>query len=85
MRTLQKRKNAVSGLDLQQELRAWRVYFTTGADYFHDLKVVGIPRYEPVPRAVAQKAWQRLGSTFLATWVPRPGRKIPWGVEQFGE
>jgi hypothetical protein len=81
---LQKRRSTTTGLSTEDELKAWRMYFSTGADYFHDLKVLGILRTHVAQRQAAEAAWQRLGSAFLATWAPTPSRPTPWALDELG-
>lgn len=82
---LQKRRSTTTGLSLEAELKAWSLYFETGFDYFHDLKVLDIPRTHDAPRQAVEAAWGRLGGEFMRTWVPHPDRQTPWALEQFGE
>jgi hypothetical protein len=77
---LQKRRSTTTGLSTEDELKAWRMYFSTGADYFHDQKVLGILRTHVAQRQAAEAAWQRLGSAFLATWGPNAITTDPLGV-----
>jgi hypothetical protein len=71
---------------MEDELKAWSMTFRFGRDYFRTLKVVGVDPQADYAHFYekAAEAWERLGSLFMQTWKPDPGRPIPWAVEQFG-
>ena len=81
----------------RERLNAWRWTFTTGHDFFGDLKDWGIvhpvdvwpPEKQPAAERAflkaAREAWDQLGLAFLEGWKPTAAREVPWAREQFGE
>ncbi len=82
---LHRRRDSITGLSPEAELQAWSMFFSTGHDYFHDLKILGIPRTHEGPRARAGEAWERLGGMFMESWRPTASRQTPWACDEFGD
>ena len=81
---MKKKKTATN---VERELRCWKVLFTTGYDFFHDLAALNIPAFQEnheAARLAAPEAWRRLGALFLRTWKPSTARDLPWALVEFG-
>jgi hypothetical protein len=80
-----KRRIAKRRISPEAELKAWRMFFKSGYDYFDDLKDLGY-RSEAEMLAAAPQVWARLGRAFLAQWdvEERAMRGDPWALEEFG-
>ena len=63
-----KRRNEKRRLDPATELAAWSMTFQCGTDYLQELPRIGVPtdNYSRPDLAVAEDAWRRLGTRFLA-------------------
>ena len=73
--------------DNKAELDGWKVFFSSGFDFFEDLASLGVEtnRYGVPDKGVAREAWNRLGAEFLRTWndqIPQYGHHA---LRVFGE
>jgi len=74
-------------LDPVAEAQLWATMFTTGWDFFGDLKDVGIDDTDAA-RTAAPDAWRRLGRNYLNRDMGADyncGTLGSWALREFGE
>lgn len=73
-------------IDPAAEAEAWAEVFTSGHDYFGDLRDYGVEldAYDRAPDEIVRAAWQRLGPIYLASRKP-DAALTPWALTTFGE